>query len=429
LFTDASYRYERGLDNMLPKEVSVEAVDLFQELTAGKLLGLRDERIAMNRPHKIKLALTTVQGILGSKVPLFEVVQYLALLGLKVKSMPGKKSLEVTVPTRRRDLVDEWNLIEEIARMRGYDKITPEAPKLPLTTSRFDPFFTWQDRLKDTLAGKGFSETLTYSFISEAEGKFLSKEYKLYSLLNPLTPEESILRPTVVPSLTRVILQNLRLRKKIQMFEVANIFTKAKNEPKEETVASFVVADEKADFFTAKSLLEELCEEFHLPARRYQASSSALLEAGQCAEVFIGKTKIATLGVVSRSLVRLYDKNNRTPIVAVEIFLEKIFTIAEEAEQSEQYMPISRFPLAVRDISLTFPGTVTAAEVEKILVTAGAPLLKHFELFDVFETGGQKRFGYHLSFGLADRTLTSEEMEVAFQNIVKTAGEELSGTL
>jgi phenylalanyl-tRNA synthetase beta chain len=429
LFTDASYRYERGLDNMLPKEVSVEAVDLFQALTGGKLLGLRDERITMNRPHKIKLALTTVQGILGSKVPLFEVVQYLALLGLKVKSMPGKKSLEVTVPTRRRDLVDEWNLIEEIARMRGYEKITPEAPLLPLTTSRFDPFFVWQDRVKDTLAAKGFSETLTYSFISEAEGKFLSKEYKLYSLLNPLTPEESILRPTLVPSLTKIVLQNLRLRKKMQMFEIANTFMKGKNEPKEETVASLVVADGEIDFFTAKNLLEELCKELHLPARRYQAHKSELYAEGQSAEVLIGKTKIASLGVVSRPLVRLYDKNNSVPMVAIEIFLEKVFIFAQEEEQNRQYTLISRFPLAVRDISLAFPHTVTAAEVETVLAASGAPLLKHFELFDVFKKDKQKRFAYHLAFGLSERTLTSEEMEVAFQAIVMAARKELGGLL
>jgi phenylalanyl-tRNA synthetase beta chain len=429
LFTDASYRYERGLDNMLPKEVAVEAVELFQDLSGGKLLGMRDERITANRPHKIKLALATAQGILGSKVPLFEVVQYLALLGLKVKNLPDKKSLEVTVPTRRRDLVDEWNLIEEIARMRGYEKITPEAPELPLTVVKFDSFFTWQDRLKDLLVGKGFSEALTYSFISEAEGKFLSKEYKLYSLLNPLTPEESILRPTLVPSLVRAALQNLRWQEQVPLFEVANVFSKGKTGPNEEAVATTIVADEVADFFTAKRLLEEICEQFHLPKRQYRPCISPVYEAGQVAEVYVGKVKIAVLGQVALPLTRLYEKNVGGRLAAVEIFIERLFILAETTAEQRIYQAISRFPVAVRDISLAFPKSVTAEEVERLIREAGAPLLQHAEFFDVFETAGKKRFAYHLSFGLADRTLMSEEMEIAFQMIVKAAREQLGGSL
>ncbi len=428
LFTDASYRYERGLDNNLPKEVSIEAVELFSSLTGGKLLGLRDEKIKQNKAHKIRISLTTVQGVLGSKIPLFEVVQYLALLGLKVKNLPGKKALEVLIPSRRRDLVDEWNLVEEIARMRGYEKITPEAPQLPLVTGQSDSFFAWQDRIKDAFVAKGFSETLTYSFLSQKEGKFLAPQYKMYNLLNPLTPEESVLRPTLIPSLTQVALHNLRHRKSISLFEVAAVFEKTKNGPEEKVVLSFVKADEFATFFTVKSLIEEICQQFGLPMGQYQKSIEVCYESSQSAGVWVGKTKIATIGSINTSLIRLFEKNFKGAFIAGEIYIENFIRLAEEADQNRSYTHFSRFPEAVRDISLAFPSKVTAGEVEKIIFSAGAPLLRNIELFDIFEKGSQKRFAYHLSFGLPDRTLTSAEMEASFQQIVamaKTIGGEL----
>lgn len=431
LFTDASYRYERGLDNNLPKEVAMEAVELFQDLTGAKLLGMRDEKIGtFTKTRHIKLGLERVSGILGSKIPLFEVVQYLALLGLKVKTLSDRKTLDVTIPTRRKDLVDEWNLIEEVARMRGYDKVLAEAPKLPLTLSETTNFYQFEDQIKDFWAARGGTEVLTYSFLSPREGQVLGANYKMYSLTNALNPEESILRPSLLPGLIKALFNNVRTQSSLRFFEVGNIFWKGKSAPTEQTTLAWVhtapSTDGSASFLTAKSELESFFAVFGVPERRYEIVKSPIFETGLAAAVFIGKHKVAEVGVISRNFSELYSKHS-VAIMGAEIFLEPLQQLL--AEQEFVFQPISRFPVATRDISLAVSKNVTAEKIERIFKKHGAPLLRSFSLFDVFEKNESKRFGYHLTFGLQDRTITSAEVEEAFQKIVEGAEADLGASL
>lgn len=430
LFTDASYRYERGLDNNLPKEVAMEAVELFQEVAGGKLLGMRDEKGSnTNKTRHIRLSLDRVNGILGSKVPLFEVVQYLALLGLKVKPLSDRKLLDVTIPTRRKDLVDEWNLIEEIARMRGYDKVLAEAPKLPLALSETSQFYQFEDQVKDFLVDRGLTEVMTYSFLSPKEGQKLGNTYKMYSLANPLNPEESLLRPTLLTGLTRAVASNIRTQADLHFFEIGNIFWKGKTSPVEQTALGWVDTvslDAGKSFFVAKSQLESFLQTLGAPERRYEPLKSPVFEAGLAAAVFIGKQKIAEIGVISHELSGLFTKQT-LPVIGGEVFLEALHTILQE--QEKVYQPLSRFPVATRDISLAVSKNVTAEKVERIFKKYGEPLLQSFALFDVFEKEEQKRFGYHLTFGYPDRTMTGEELEVVFQKIVRGAETDLGASL
>lgn len=431
LFTDASYRYERGLDNNLPKEVALEAVELFQEVAGSKLLGMRDVKSGeSNKIRHIRLSLERVNGILGAKVPLFEVVQYLALLGLKVKTLSDRKTLDVTIPTRRKDLIDEWNLIEEIARMRGYDKVLAEAPKLPLVLSEVNTFPQFEEKMKDFLVARGGTEIINYSFLSPKEGELLANTYKLYTLANPLNPEESVLRPSLIPGLTRTLFNNIRQEPNIHFFEAGNIFWKAKH-PIEQTALAWirtlsVPEEKKLAFLDAKMQLESLLETLGLPERRYEAHKSPLFEPGLAASVFVGKQKIAEVGVINTQCIKLYSKQSLT-LIGAEIFLEILHETA--SEQEINFQPISRFPVATRDISLAVSKNVTAEKIEKVFKKYGVPMLQSYTLFDIFERDESKRFGYHLTFGVSDRTITSDEMEAAFQKIVEGAKADIGASL
>ena len=431
LFTDASYRYERGLDNNLPKEVAIEAVELFQELTGAKLLGMRDEKAgSLIRTRHIRLSLERVNGILGSKIPLFEVVQYLALLGLKVRTLSDRKTLDVTIPSRRQDLIDEWNLIEEIARMRGYDKVASEAPELPLTLPESPQFTYFEDRVKDFLVARSGIETLSYSFLSPKEGELLHTSYKLYHLANPLNPNEALLRPSLLPGLTKTVFQNIRIQDNLHLFEVGAVFSKGKSTPLEEVHLGWIQTSAsgkpKDVFFQAKQELSTFLQTFDVPKCHYELSSSPLFETGFGASVFIGKQKIAEVGVVSQNIVALYSKQQHV-LIGAEIFLETLHGILSKQEKT--FVPISRFPEAHRDISLAVSKNVPAEKLERVFEKYGVPLLRSFTFFDVFEKGDSKRFGYHLTFGLPDRTITSDEMETCFQNIVRGAGLDLGASL
>jgi phenylalanyl-tRNA synthetase beta chain len=227
LATDASYRFERSLDPNLPKEVSREAVTLITTLAGGTLTGMRDSYPSPAKPWKISLPLERVENVLGTKVPLFEVVQYLALLGLQVKKVENQKTLTITVPTRRPDLLDEWDLIEEIGRMRGYDKVIPLAPLLPFLPVTRNPEKDFERKTKEYLAAVGFDEVLTYSFYGEKEiqATSLPLDHHL-EIENPLSPDQKYLRMTQTPLLLRKVKENLRAFQALDLFEWGSAFAK-----------------------------------------------------------------------------------------------------------------------------------------------------------------------------------------------------------
>src|SRR3990167_2942247 len=189
--TDASYRFERGLDPNLPSEAARDAVALITSLTGGTFIGMRDVYPQAAKETKIKLTLSRVENVLGRKIPFVEAAKYLTLLGLAVRKIADKKTLEVIVPTRRPDLRDEWDLIEEIGRMYGYEKIVSVAPAFSLMPAVPNPEKVFERCTKEYLAHAGFDEVMTYSFYGEKEirGALLPLEHHL-ELANPLSPDQ-----------------------------------------------------------------------------------------------------------------------------------------------------------------------------------------------------------------------------------------------
>lgn len=226
LATDAAFRFERGVDSELATDILPLASSLITDLAGGKLFGLRDIGVTKHVPHKVLLSEDLVLAVLGIRVPLFEIVRLLALLGLKVKKKADKAVLEVTVPSRRPDLQDAWNLIEEIGRMRGYDKITPVAPLLPLTLPLENSAKKKEMFCKIKAASLGFDEVLTYSFYGMKEIEATLLEVDVHARLeSPLTPEYTYLRSSLIPLLLRKTKENLRNFEQFSFFEYGSIFT------------------------------------------------------------------------------------------------------------------------------------------------------------------------------------------------------------
>ncbi|HLC95113.1 MAG TPA: phenylalanine--tRNA ligase subunit beta, partial [Patescibacteria group bacterium] len=198
--TDASYRYERGLDSNLPTLVVQEAITLITTIVGGRCVGMRDVYPKTVRPTTITLTLARIKNVLGTEISLAHTKKYLEALGLVVRLLTNKKTLTVTVPTRRPDLRDEWDLIEEIGRMHGYEKIGVQAPSLPLTGSSVNPEKIFERSVKQYLAHIGFDEIMTYSFYGEKEIQSASLPLAHHlELANPLSPDQKFLRMTLAP--------------------------------------------------------------------------------------------------------------------------------------------------------------------------------------------------------------------------------------
>ena len=439
--TDASYRFERNLDPNLPGEAGKIAASLLLALTGGKLMGQKDVYPQPRKSWKIMLSLERVEEMLGLKVPLFEVVQYLALLGLKVKKVAGEKALSVEIPTRRPDLKDEWDLIEEIGRMKGYDKIAPLTPLVPLVPGEANPEKSFERRTKEYLAASGFDEIMTYSFYGEKEmkGAVLPLSHHL-ELENPLSPDQKYLRMNQVPHMLQKIKANLRTFESFDIFDWGSVFGK---DPKTgtsgevESLGLMTVLSKKSEkgeaFFVMKGKVEALFKALHidterlsweLPEKFPELPVLGMLHPTRTAVFAFEGKPFGIIGEIHPQTLKAFDLE---PRVAMAGF------VAEDLEKLQMkeivFAPLQRFPYAVRDISLTFPKKVTVAEVESLLRNAGAPLLRRLELFDIYEQKEEKSLAFHLSFGAEDRTLSSAEMDAAFDRIVRAVGERLEGRL
>lgn len=439
--TDASYRFERNLDQNLPGETAQEAIALVTALAEGKLIGLRDAYPKASKPWKIMLSEERVESVLGSKLPIFEIVQYLALLGLKVKKVANQKTLEVIVPTRRPDLRDEWDLIEEIGRMHGYDKIVPSAPMMPLVPAAKNPEKRFEREAKEYLAHAGFDEIMTYSLYGEKElaGAALPLDHHL-ELENPLSPEQKYLRMTETPLMLRKAKENLRSSDAFDLFEWGSVFAKnpKTGAPQEaKSLGLMTVLPEKSArgsaFFIMKGRVEAFFEALHidrekitleLPEKFPSVPVLAMLHPTQSAVFAYDGRPFGVIGEFHPKTLKAFGLE---PRIAMAGF------VAEDLQKLQKeeilYAPLQKFPYALRDISLAFSHEVTVSEVERLLREAGAPLLQKFELFDVYEQGEEKSLAFHLYFGAPDRTLSGQEMDAAFDRIVALAKERFEARL
>lgn len=431
--TDASYRFERNLDPNLVGEALREAAALLPGLCSGKIVGMRDVYPKEVASWKVNLSLDRVEHVLGVKLPLFEVVQHLALLGLKVKKVANQNIVSVTVSTRRPDLRDEWDLIEEIGRMHGYDGIKAAAPLLPLTASPKNPEKIFERDTKEYLASAGFDELMTYSFYGEKEiaATRLPVEHHL-ELENPLSPDQKYLRMTLTPLHLRKAAENIRHFESFDCFEWGKVFAKdAKTKrPVEVTALSFLsVAAKKSErgsnFYGMKGKMVALLSALHIDASQMTLESPekykeipvlAMLHPTRSACYVAHGQVIGIIGEIHPQVLKAFGLEPRVTIggfvVSELLKLQKRETV---------FTPLQKFPYALRDISLTFPGSMTVGETESLLREAGAPLLQQSELFDIYEKDGEKSFAFHLSFGAPDRTLSSAEMDAAFDRIVALA--------
>lgn len=441
LSTDASYRFERGLDPNLPERTAHLAIKLLMEQTAGKYIGMRDVYPHIAKPWKISLTLKRVESVLGIKIPLFEVVRSLALLGLTVKKIADREMVEVTVPTRRPDLCDEWNLIEEIGRMRGYDKIPAVAPTLPLTATVKNNAKHFERSVKEYLSHSGFDELMTYSVYGERDqaAACLPRAVHL-ALENPLSPEQVLLRMTLAPTVLRKVRENLRHFDTFNCFEWGSVFRKGEKKQfsqENKSLLLVVVRPKKHNgiFFDLKGSVLALGEALHIGTMTFEplneknaTPETAMLHPSRSAVCLSDGVRIGSIGELHPAVARDYGIEAR--VAFVEFDVPSLMTVQKP---DRVFIPLQKFPFAVRDISLVFPRvsgkSITVAEVEALLAEGGAPLLKHSTLFDVYDKGEEKSLAFHLFFGADDRTLSTQEMDRVFDHIVLLAKERFGAYL
>ena len=421
LRTDASSKYEKGLDPQNCKPALDRACELIQQLHAGKVVnGEIDVDNSNFEPTKIKLDADWINRFLGIEVSKAEMIATLEKLEFIVDDDV------ITVPSFRSDVEHKADIAEEIARFYGYDKIETTNLKgsavARLTTEQIA-----ENDVNNALLACGYSEVTTFSFISP---KFYDKMLvpadsplrNSLKIRNPLGEDTSVMRTFSLPSMMNVLATNYASRNmSAKLYEISTEYhpkgdDELPDEPKKIVIGAY---GEGYDYYDLKGAVEELlCA---LDVRSYDIEPDSDIpwyHPGRCAKIYLGKDELGTLGEIHPSVVKNYGIG--TKVYAASLDLN---TIIKHANSEKTYHKMPRFPATTRDLALTCDRTLPVINIEKAIRTAVPKLLESVKLFDVY-TGeqiaeDQKSVAYSVTLRAADRTLTDEETDNAVRKILK----------
>lgn len=444
--TDAAFRFERGIDPEGVIRALNRAARLIAEISGGTICrGVIDQYPQKVRtPRRIPLRNSRVKDILGIAVPAEEIVRILESLEMVVEPADEGR-IEVTPPTCRVDIAREIDLIEEIIRLYGYDRVPATLPCVSAIAGVSGGKSSVEGRLREIMTGAGYTEVINYSFISpnavDQLGLGEADERRNHvRIQNPLTEEQAVLRTTMIYSLLINAKRNADCgRFDLKIFELGKTFIRrGEGElPLERNRLACLITglryddrwhsrDLRADFYDLKGCIEGILEGLCIPAPSFRSGSSeTTLHPGKSCGIFSGDARIGFLGEIHPDLLTRLDLTG--PILVCELDLD---FLAANYSAKAPFRTIPRFPSSSRDVAFLVPREREAWDVLRPAEDSHEELLEKVQIFDVYEGGnipaGMKSLGVRFSYRHTDRTLTEEEVNEVHtrivQKIIRTTG-------
>jgi len=447
LRSESSLRFEKGVNIEGALDAANRAAQLMAELGGGRIVsGAVDNYPRKWAPVKINLRVDRVNELLGLDLKPGKIKELLESIDLKVEA-GDSNVFSVLIPPFRRDLELEIDLVEEVARLYGYDRIPTTIPGGDVGQVKKNRYQLLEERCKNILTACGLTEVITFSFTSPRvlDKLEVPQNHSLRNavrIANPLSEEQSILRTTILPNLLEVAQKNVyRKVTNLRIFELGKIFlpTEGREQPLEETVVAGLAMgsvekgwnwqQQELDFFFLKGVLEELFEQLNVGGIRWECSSDYPgLHPGRAAEIKAGSRLLGVLGEIHPKV----RENFELPFRAC-VFEINFNALAEPVKEVRLYKPLPRFPSAERDMAFIVSDQVTAAQIEETIREVGGEILRSYRLFDVYRgpqiPQGKRSIAYSLVYQAKDRTLTDEEVDALHNRIkeelVKRFGAEL----
>jgi len=426
--TEASKRFERGVDPNGLLYALDRATQLIADLAMGEVAqGVIDVYPREIRPASITLQLSEVKRLLGITIPQKTVVDILRRLGFEVAE---KQDLEVSVPTFRPDVTRPADLIEEIARIYGYDNIPADCTAFIDQLAPVNEDEGFQRKVAASLQGLGFSEVTTYNLVSRREAGLLAPDANLVELINPLSEELSVLRPCMLPGLLRSLRWNLNRKiTDVKIFEIGTEFSKSGETVTERTRISAVLTGslfrnnwkrraEAVDFFDLKGYVEQLLARNYVPEFQFEPlDTDGVVNPKQALAVKVGDVTVGKLGQVQTAILKAFD-------IDQEVFMFDLDyrAVRESVRSHRTFEPIPKFPAVVRDLALLVDREVAVEALQREMMATGGEYLRDVEVFDVY-LGEQvarekKSVAFKLTFQSAERTLVEEEVDASLRAIL-----------
>ncbi|MCR5826014.1 MAG: phenylalanine--tRNA ligase subunit beta [Oscillospiraceae bacterium] len=436
--TDASSRYEKGLDPMNTVKAVERACELVELLGCGEVVDGVMDVIARDKAETvIRMEPDKVNAFLGTDIPAAEQYRYLARVDIRTAdgSFPDGDA-DVCVPSWRSDVVGLADLSEEVARFYGYNNIPSTLTKGETTRGGLTEAQRFERKLGETCRALGYDEIITYSFISPSYYDKIRMDAdsplrRSLKILNPLGEDTSIMRTTILPSMLEIVTRNYNYRNKsVRLYELGKIYQpRADGLADEPKMLALGAYGDELDFFAFKGAVEAILRAARIADVRCEACcDNSAYHPGRCAKVFSGETPLGVFGQVHPLVCTNYGVD--TAVFAAELSFEALYALRGG---KPEYRPLPKFPAATRDIAVVCAERVTVGALEDCIRSAAGGLLREVTLFDIYRGAGilpgRKSVAFSLVLRADDRSLTSEEADAAMKRIVAALGEQLDARL
>ena len=437
LRTEASARYEKGIDPNLCETAADRVCRLIELLGAGTVTkGAVDVYPVKTETYSVTVRVDRVNAVLGTDISGKEMEEILESLEMQVTRLGN--SIKVTPPTLRKDLEEEIDFIEEIARIYGYDKMPMTLPKGNSEAGKSRDR-ALKDLTRDIMTAMGANEVQTYSFVSPKGVDNVridedSWERNFVRLINPLGEENSVMRTILTPNMMEVLGRNFsRNINKVKAFEIGNTFFKSLDEedslPDERDSMAIGCYGEGESFFTLKGMLEELFTILGIVGTTYVPESDyGVYHPARCARIMYQDTELGIMGEVHPDVTEKYGIGTRC--YCCELAFDQVI---KHANTNRFYQSLPKYPAISRDIALLVKEDIYVAEMESIIKEVGGKLLESVALFDVYRgkqvLPGSKSVAFALTYRASDRTLTDDEVVKVHQKVLEALKERLDAVL
>lgn len=456
--SEAAYRFSRGVHPELAPYGVHLGLSRMQAWSAGEkeiAQGLVDTYPQPAEDPVVVLAEGDVKRLLGIEIPAEEIAGILRQLGFE--ATVEDDAVRAKTPPNRLDIgegaVGRADLMEEVARLYGYDRIPSTRMAAELPPARRNLALEREEQVRDLLVSLGLQEVITYRMTTpEREARLAPVQDGAPSggeadsyvrLVNPISQERTVMRRNLLASVLEILEKNARLSNRLALFEVGNVFwpVDGSDLPAEPNRLVIVLHGERyplywnqpepgdMDFFDLKGVLDALLAGLKIEGAIYEPGDDPIYHPGKCARLRVGDTVLGTLGELHPQIQQRYDLG-RAPVLATDLDLEALVALAPERFEVE---PVPVFPPVLEDIALIVDEDLPAVRVEEVIRQGGGKLLVDVRLFDIFRGGqigeGKKSLAYSLTYQAPDRTLTDKEAAQVRQRIIRRVDQVLGAKL
>ena len=435
LRTESSSRFEKGLSTENALRAINRAVELVELIGAGEVVdGKIDVYPTKQKINKIKLDYDRINSLLGTNISKEEMINILEKLDIKVENDTA------IAPYFRMDLEFLADIAEEVVRFYGYDKLETTLIKADTTIGVLNKEQKIEKNIKQVLVNNGLSEIYTYGFVSEKdlEKSNIDKEIinQSITILNPLSDEYKLMRPSTLPSMMQILSLNANKKNQdVKLFDISRNYKNVNGEvekgevPLQENILTIGMYGNDVDFYTLKGLIENVLETSNI--NRFdieKESNNGSYHPGRCANIKVGIDVIATIGEVHPEVLNNYDIEKRVYVAEVNIT-----KLTKYSKSNKKYVEVPKFPAVERDIAIIVDEKVEVGQIEKIITKKSKKWLEEAKLFDIYRNEkigeNKKSVAYSLIFRDKNKTLSDQEINTTMESIIKELEKTLGAEL